>query len=335
METGTAARPRCHHTAEGKGVMRVGARNISLVETTKQVGSQISRDNVSILASALAYRFFLALFPFFIFLTALGGLVARVSGIQNPADQILGYLGNLPPGLAGVVRDQLRAVLEAQQPALLSVGILGAIWASSAGMNAVIKAMNLAYDVEETRPWWKKTLLGTGMTLLAGTFLVLAFVLLVAGQFIGGLVANALGLGGVWQAVAGIVNWALALVLLMMGTGFMYWAAPNIDLPWRWVWPGTVLFAVGWLLATLLFAFYAMNFGSYNATYGALGGVVVLLVWFYLTAFILLVGAEVNAVIHEQQAPTKMDRERRVKQQEAKRAQPDKGELAKDRRLAA
>lgn len=315
--------------------MRVGARNISLVQTGKQVGAQISRDNVSILATALAYRFFLALFPFFIFLTALGGLIARMVGVQNPADQILGMLGNLPSGLVDVVRNQLEAVLETQQPGLLSVGILGAIWASSAGMNAVIKSMNLAYDVEETRPWWKKTLLGIGMTLLAGSFLVLAFVLLVAGQFIGNLVASALGLGGVWQAVAGIVNWTLALLLLMVGTGFMYWAAPNIDLPWRLVWPGTVLFAVGWLLATLLFAFYAMNFGSYNATYGALGGVVVMLVWFYLTAFILLVGAEVNAVIHEQLAPAKLDEERRVKQQESQHARPAKGGGDKDRRLAA
>ncbi|HEV2122589.1 MAG TPA: YhjD/YihY/BrkB family envelope integrity protein, partial [Chloroflexota bacterium] len=150
--------------------MRVGAGNISLVQTAKQVGAQISRDNVSILATALAYRFFLALFPFFIFLAALGGFIARMVGIENPADQILGLLGNMPSGLVDVVRTQLEAVLETQQPGLLSIGILGAIWASSAGMNAVVKSMNLAYDVEETRPWWKKTLLGIGMTLLAGSF---------------------------------------------------------------------------------------------------------------------------------------------------------------------
>jgi membrane protein len=315
--------------------MQIGGRDIGLIDLAKRVGEHVSRDNVSILATALAYRFFLAMFPFFIFVTALGGFIAAMLNIQNPADQLVGFMGNVPAGVADVVSTQLQDVLENQRPGLLSFGILGAIFAATAGMNAIIKSMNLAYDVEETRPWWKKFLLGIGLTLLAGTFLLISFVLLVAGPFIGGQLAEMLGLGGVWQAVVDVVRWAIAITLLLVATWFIYWASPNIDMPWRWVWPGTVLFAVGWLVTTLLFAFYVMNFGEYNATYGALGGVVVALTWFYLTAFILLLGAELNAVINEHQDPGQVEGQRRAKQQETERERPERRDSEKDRRLAA
>jgi membrane protein len=180
-----------------------------------------------------------------------------------------------------------------------------------------MKAMNRAYDVEESRSFWKKYLIAIGLTLLAGTFVIGAFMLLVGGQFLASRGAEALGLRGVWETVLNLIRWPVALALVMVAMAFLYWAAPNIDLPFKWITPGAVVFTIVWVVATLLFGWYVSAIGNYNATYGALGGVVVLLLWFYITSFIMLLGAELNAVVGEQVEPETVQGQRAEKQAES------------------
>ena len=299
--------------------MRIG--KVDLIQTGKQVVTETLADDVPGLAAELAYRFFLALFPFFIFLAALGGVVAGVLNIANPTDRVMQIMEErLPADAASVIRSQLEGVVRTQNPGLLSFGFLAAHWASSSAFKAVMKAMNRAYDVAESRSFWKKYLISIGLTLLAGTFVLGAFLLLVAGQFLVGRGAEAVGLAGVWGTVLNIIRWPLALALVMVAMAFLYWAAPNIGVPFQWLTPGAVVCTLVWLVATLLFGWYVATLGSYNATYGALGGVVVLLLWFYITGFIMLVGAELNAIVDEQ-----IDPETVQAQRAAKRAERGKG----------
>jgi membrane protein len=277
----------------------------------------VSRDEALTLAAALAYRFFLAVFPFFIFVAALGGFIAGALGVANPAEQLLRLLGDLPAGLAGPLQSELAEVLGERDPALLSVGILGALLAATTGTNAAIKAMNRAYDVEESRSFWARALLAAGTTVLSGVLLVAVFVVTLTGVALGDRLAGALGLQGVWWTVVQVARWPLAVALLLLAVAVLYKALPNVDIPWRWVAPGALLFTAAWLAATFGFALYVAHFGTYGATYGTLGGVAALLVWFYLTALALLLGAELNAILHQRGEPDELDQQRRERRSEA------------------
>jgi membrane protein len=265
---------------------------------------EIAADEVADFAASLSYRFLLAVFPLFIFVAALGSFVASTLEIENPATTLVDNVGDrLPPDARSTLVTELTKVLETQQPGLLSAGILFALWAASGGMSATIRAMNRAYDVEETRPFWKRTLLSVGLTLFAGVFFLAAFVLGIAGQAIAAATADALQLGDAYEATIGLLRFVAVILGLLIALSVVYWAAPNAKLPFKFITAGAVLFLTAWLIGSLLFAWYVSNFGSYNATYGTLGGVVVLMVWFYLTAFALLVGAELNSMLKRHAEP--------------------------------
>lgn len=281
----------------GLGLRIAGIRPVRAVIRTVR---EVVNDDITGLSAELAYRFFLSLFPFVIFVTALGGFVAQKLDVGNPVGEIMSHLGqSVPPDAAAVIEKQLQAIVGTNGAGLLSVGILGAVWAASSGFRTVMKAMNRAYDVKETRAFWKQYALSIGLTLLAGSSVIAAFVLLVVGQVAGSRIADAAGLSDLWGIVVDFARWPVAIVLVLTAVAFLYWAAPNITLPFRWVTPGSVVFVIGWLGATYVFSLYVSHFGSYNKTYGTLGGVVVLMLWFYLISFILLLGAEINRVIDE------------------------------------
>jgi membrane protein len=265
---------------------------------------ELSADEISDFAASLSYRFLLALFPLFIFLTALGGFVAAQLEIANPAVTLIDRVGErLPADARSLLQTELTEVLEDQRPGLLSGGIIAALWAASGGMSATMRAMNRAYDVEETRPFWKRTLLSVGLTLFTGVFFLAAFVLAIAGQAIGMAAADALRLGEAFEALTVVIRFVGMVVGLLIAVSVVYWAAPDAKLPFRFITFGSILFVAAWLVGSLLFAWYVSQFGSYNATYGALGGVVVLMVWFYLTAYMLLMGAELNAILKRHAEP--------------------------------
>jgi membrane protein len=278
------------------------------VEFGRRLVDHVMKDDSVGLAAELAYRFFLAIFPFAIFLAALGGAVARALEIQNPAEQAVDLLQDaLPEEAATLIGRELQNIVETEQAGLMSVGVLAALWFATGGTNTIIKAANRVYATQESRPFWKRYLLALGMTVLAGSAVVGAFVLFFAGQVIGEDFAGQIGLGEVWGIIT-ILRWPLMVLLLIVAVSVLYRLAPSIKSPPRWVLPGAILFTVGWLVATALFGFYVANFADYAGTYGALAGVVILLIWFYMTAFLLLLGLEVNEVIAEMRDPEGLKR---------------------------
>jgi membrane protein len=278
----------------------------------------VVHDEVTGLAAELAYYFFLSLFPFFIFLTALGGFAAAILHVQNPTEQIVGILSTYMPSEATrLVRPEIERLVGRQAPGTLSLGLVFAVWAATSGANAVIRAMNRAYDVQETRPFLRRYALALGLTVLSATVLVVSFILFVGARVFGQEISSSLGLEQAYDWLLDTISWLLVAALLLPGSAFLYWAAPNIHLRALWVLPGAVFFTAGWLIATYLFTFYVRQFGSYGATYGTLGGVAVLLVWLFLTGLVLLTGAELNAAIDRQVDPEGVEAEGRRSTSEA------------------
>ncbi|MEP6870378.1 MAG: YihY/virulence factor BrkB family protein [Anaerolineaceae bacterium] len=282
--------------------MTVGG--VDLVPFGKRLAKECSKDDISGLAAELSYRFFLALFPFFIFLAALGGFIAAAISSGDPTQRLMDQIGDaLPADARSILQEQVRGVLDSRSGGLLSIGIIGAIWASSGAVKSLIKALNRVYGVPETRTFWKSTSLALAMTVAGSVCILGSFGLLIATQAFGSDIAGALGAGGAFELTVAVARWPIVIVLVMLAVGLVYWMAPNIDVPFRWVSPGAVTFTLVWLMTAIAFGLYVANFGSYNKTYGTLGGVVVLLTWLYLSNLMLLLGAEINATLAESRDP--------------------------------
>lgn len=255
-------------------------------------------DDLVGLSAELAYRFLFALFPFMIFLSALGGFVASWLGIPDPATRVLDMVGGeLPPELVATIRPELEAVLGSTSPGLLSFGAVAALWAATGGTNALIKAMNRAYGVGETRGFLQRYLLALGLTILAVGGIVASFVVITGGAVLTADLVAPLGIGSVlWTAIE-ILRYPVVLALLIVAVAALYRLAPAVRAPWRVAFGGATVFAVGWVVATAAFSVYLARFGSYASTYGSFAGIIVLMLWFYLSAFVLLIGAELVAVV--------------------------------------
>jgi membrane protein len=267
---------------------------LGVVELAKRVWAEFSADEVSDRAAALAYYFLFALFPALLFLTALLGFLP----IPNLMDRLMDYVSQAMPGdAASIIEKTLGEIVAGASGGLLSIGVLGALWAGSNGMSSIISALNIAYDVKETRPWWKRKLLAVGLTLGFSVFILSALVLIVFGPKIGETVAGWVGLGAAFTFVWNIVSIPIVMVLVAIGIGLVYYLAPAVEQHWRWVTPGSAVALVLWLGASFALRFYVTNFANYNATYGSIGGVILLMLWLYLSGMALLLGAEVNAEI--------------------------------------
>jgi membrane protein len=255
------------------------------------------------LSAEMAYRFLFALFPFSLFLAALASTTAVLLGLGDPTARIIAGLGdNLPPELAGTVRAELEQVIGQQRPGLATVGALVARWAATTGTMTVIKAMNRTYGLDDDRPLIRRYLIGIGLTVAGSIGIVVAFVTIVGGAFLTEQAVDRLGVGPAWGTIS-LLRWPLVFGLLAVGAMVLYRVGPNLTPSWRSAATGAVVFAVGWLVATFVFAQYVTHVADYGATYGALGGVIVLMIWLYLTGLILLGGAEVVAMIVHRTEP--------------------------------
>lgn len=271
------------------------------------------------LAAALSYRGFLALFPFVIFVAALGGEIAHWMNIQNPATLAVNALGDvLPAEAASMLESVLQQTIQSSSTGLLSAGVILALVFAAGGANEIIKAMNRAYDVPEARPFWRRYLVALSMALIGGLGVVIAFVLFVPLRIWAPTIAQWLGLGEFGGLAVAVIASAGAIALLIFAVSFIYRIAPNIKLPVTSVLPGAVLFAIAWLVAAFGFGFYVSNFGSYANTYGALAGVALLLIFFYISSILLLVAAEANQVLHSLADPQDVERRRHEAEASAK-----------------
>lgn len=266
-------------------------------QITRRAFKESSADNVPMLAGGVAFFAFLAIFPAVIAAITLYGLIADP---QTVARQAQALASGLPQQAQPLLTDQIQQITQGSGGALsfgLVVSLLAALWSASGGVNNLIKAVNVAYDEEETRGFVK--LRGTSLVLTLGAIvfvlLTLALVAVVPA------VLDALPLGVVGTVLAQVVRWLLLVLVLVVALGVIYRIAPDRDAPQiRWVSTGAIVAAVLWIAGSLVFSLYVNNFGKYGNTYGALAGVVVLLLWLYLTSYVVLLGAEINAEAEKQ-----------------------------------
>jgi membrane protein len=175
--------------------------------------------------------------------------------------------------------------------------MIGTIWSTSSGVTAIIDTLNQAYDIQEARPWWKVKAIAIALTVALAVFIVVSFGLVLVGPTLAERIAVWMHLGPVFEWTWKIVQWPLIFALVALAMALIYYYAPDAEQDWIWITPGSVVATVLWVLISLGFKFYVARFGSYNATYGTIGGIIVLLTWMYVSSLAILVGAEVNAEI--------------------------------------
>jgi membrane protein len=263
-------------------------------EIFKRTGREMMADNCLNLAAQLAYYFFLALFPALLFLVALVSFIP----IEHLMDAITTTLARVAPGeVMSIIQEQVQKIAADKDGGLLTLGMFGTIWSTSSGVNAIIDTLNQAYDIQESRPWWKVKTIALGLTLALAIFIVISFVLVVAGPTLAEKIASWFHLGPAFEWSWKILQWPVVFGLVSLAIAMIYFFAPDAEQEWIWITPGSLIATALWLLVSLVFKFYVSHFTSYNATYGAIGGVIVLMLWFYVSSLAILAGAELNAEI--------------------------------------
>ncbi len=262
----------------------------------KRTVSEFREDNLGDSAAALTYYGLLAIFPALVALVSIVGLFGNPQSTTQTITQIVTQLG--PSSAAQTFSGPIRSITSNQSTAdvLFVVGLLGALWSASGYVGAFIRASNVIYETPEGRPFWKLRPLQIAVTLAV----IIAVALLTLGLVLTGPVVDAvagpIGIGSTAQTIWNIAKWPVMLGVVTGIIGLLYYASPNVKLRgFRWVTPGSIVAVAIWLVASALFAFYVANFGSYDKTYGTLGGVVVLLMWLYISNLAILFGHQLNA----------------------------------------
>ncbi len=275
---------------------------LSAKDLAKRVWKEIQEDDVFGRAAQLSYYFLLALFPLLIFLTSVIGLLL---GAETDLSQYLfNYLAQvMPPAAFQLIDSTMREVSSASSGNKVSFGILAALWAASNGMGAITEALNVAYDVEESRAWWKQRLIATTLTIALSVLIISALVLVLAGGKIANIISTKFALGNLFLLAWKILQWPIVLGAMLFAFALIYYLAPDVrEKKWIWITPGALLGVLLWLLVSFGFRLYLHFFDSYSHTYGSLGAVIILMLWLYLTGAAVLIGGELNAVI-ENAAP--------------------------------
>lgn len=266
------------------------------------------------LAAGLAYYFVLSLFPLLIVLST----VLIYLPIPNLFDRLLGAMASVvPPDGMALVRAVLKDVLSHQHPKLLSVGIVGTIYAATGGFSSMIEALNVAYDVPETRPWWRTRVTSLQLTLVIGVLFVVALGFMILGPQFGGWLATKIHLGPVFAFLWNYLRWVVAVAFTVLGVELLYFWAPNVRNRFWSTLPGAALAVSAWLAASWALGLYIRHLANFNKTYGTLGAAVVLLTWFYWTNLTILIGAEFNSELvkagNKRPLPTKEPAENTTK----------------------
>jgi membrane protein len=272
---------------------------LTLKDFGKRVWSEIQKDEIFGRAAQLAYYFLLALFPLLLFLTSvLGLLMGSGSGVRH---NLFNYLSKVLPGDAfKLVDSTMYEVSAASGGGKIAFGILAALWAASNGMGAITQALNVAYDVKESRPWWKQQLTAIGLTIALAVIIISALLLVLYGGRIGDHIAASYGFGEVFTFTWKLLQWPIALAFMLFAFALIYFIAPDLhQQKWAWITPGSIVGVGVWLLVSFGLRTYLQYFNSYSRTYGSLGAVIILMLWLFLTGVAILIGGEVNSEIED------------------------------------
>jgi membrane protein len=264
---------------------------LTLRQFAEKTWNSTNEDRVFGRAAELAYYFMFALFPMLIFLTSLVGFLPGVR------EAIFRSLAKVVPGEAmTVVNQTIFDVTHNRSGGLISFGVLGALWAASGGVTAVIETLNVVYKVEEERSFWKVRLYSILLTIALSLMIVGGTVLIMFGDQFSVWMAAQLGLGATFTVFWGIFDYILGIMLLLIGIQVIYYFGPNVKQDWKWVTLGASFAVIGLIVSSLLFSLYLRVAPDYSATYGSLGAVIVLMLWLYLAGIVVLVGGEINSV---------------------------------------
>jgi membrane protein len=275
-------------------------QKMPIVELGKRTAKEFMDDEVPELAAGVAYHAIFAIPPMIIFIVTLAALVDQVTSV-GVADRLRDLVAERAPAdtqelLTGLVDSAIAGVSGGVASLGVAISALVALWSGSNGVSTIIRAFNRAYDVDEDRPFVKKKLVSIGLTVLMGVLIILAFTMFVFGGQIGTWVADQVGLGSAFEVTWNILRWPLAIIFIMFMLAVLYYLGPNIEQSFHWISPGSVVATLLWIAIVFGFKFY-VSIADPGSAYGAVGGIVVLLFFLYLSGIAFLVGAEVNAVL--------------------------------------
>jgi membrane protein len=244
------------------------------------------------MAAALSYYFVMSLFPSLIVLSAIVTYLP-VPDLFNHALNLMAIF--IPPDSMGIVKKVLADVVTPNRTAFLSIGVVGTLWAASGGFAAAIEALNIAYDVQETRPFWKTRPLSIGLAVLIGLLLITALGVMIVGPQFGTWLSGRLHLSLLWQWIWPYIHWTISIGFTVVAVEVLYFLGPNVKQRFFATLPGAILAVGCWIGLSYLLGIYFRSFANFNKTYGTLGAAIALMVWLYWTGFAMLVGAELNA----------------------------------------
>jgi len=268
----------------------------------KDLYNEINQDQVFNSAASLSFYFFLAIFPSMIFLLA----VLPYLPIENLSGEIMGVISQaLPLDAAKALETNIIEITTHKKQGLLSFGALFTLWSASSGIYAIMQELNTTYDVRETRSFWKLRGLSILLTLVFGVAIIGSFALIVSGGIFQNWLDKTYVLNPVVPVLFQVFRWLVILSLLTSGFAMLYYYGTNVEQKFKFITPGAIIGVIGLVLVSLGFRYYVQNFGNYSATYGSIGAVVVLMLWFYIAGSVILIGSEINALIEA--GPTKRD----------------------------
>lgn len=270
----------------------------------KKSAIDINNNHTLAFAASLSYYFVISLFPALIALAA----VVSMLPIPNLFQNILEVFARVvPPEGMGVVNKVVADVIRPHSGGLLSLGLLGALWSASSGFAGMIEALDVSYEVPETRPIWKTRLLAIGLTLLVGSLLVLSFLCMTLGPHFFQVFADKIGLGSTFIFVWKYARWMVAGILVVLSIELIYFIAPNVRQRFAQTLPGAIVALAGWVLLTVGLGVYFEKLANFNKTYGTLGAAIALLVWLNWTSFAVLIGGELNSEIIQERGDGKLE----------------------------
>jgi membrane protein len=266
-------------------------------ELGRRIWLEVYESDIFVRAAALSYYFLLALFPLLLFLTATLGYFAEAG--TELRRNLLRYLGQVAPRSASeLIYTTVNEISKEADGGKLSFGLLAALWFASYGLGAISDTLNAAYGVRESRPWWRLRLIAIGLTIALAVLIISALSLVLYGGEIGEGLANRNGSGEAFMLAWNIFQWPIVLAFVFFAFALIYYFAPDLyHQKWYWITPGSLTGVLLWLLVSFCFRIYLRYFDRFSLTYGSLGAVIILLLWFYLTGAAILIGGKVNAEI--------------------------------------